>query len=190
MPKDQDELYGTLKSSSAAYCEIYIWPEVCHSKTTSSVARVTVLPKQIWPLLWGSMFQPKINVFVWTCCSNALALEERLALRNIKASSLYPYCGIASESVEHALSHCQMAKLSWFASCLSMHSTCRTLLKVNEWLLYWDKQSDLTLHERQERCTYLSFEDGTKEFEVPTLLSYLHRLRRTPPQRYCYYFVD
>lgn len=51
------------------------------------------ISRKLWNQVWKGCFSPKVRVFMWKVCSNALATKLNLYKRNCSTTSLCPICG-------------------------------------------------------------------------------------------------
>ncbi|KAK0603295.1 hypothetical protein LWI29_003462 [Acer saccharum] len=66
-----------------------------------------------WKAIWNLCSPPKIKIFVWRACLNALPSLANLGVRNVVREIFCPKCGILPETVEHVLFWCKKAKQIW-----------------------------------------------------------------------------
>ncbi|KAL5541131.1 hypothetical protein UlMin_043417 [Ulmus minor] len=65
-----------------------------------------------WTTLWTLKLPPKIKIFLWRSCLNALPTKDNLVKRGIKTLQSCPRCGEVQESVLHVFFECIYARLS------------------------------------------------------------------------------
>ena len=69
----------------------------------------TPLRKKMWHL----KIPPKIIIFTWKACENALPTMLNLRKRGVATDGICPICGNEAESICHALFRCNFAKEVW-----------------------------------------------------------------------------
>lgn len=73
--------------------------------------------RKFWEWVWkGTNLPPKLKLLLWRAVHGALPVRAVLAARIRQLSHLCPLCGGESETVMHALFHCQFAKRAWLVS--------------------------------------------------------------------------
>ncbi|PWA52202.1 hypothetical protein CTI12_AA456810 [Artemisia annua] len=75
---------------------------------------------EFWKQIWRLNVIPKIRLFLWKACSNALATRDGLFRRNCVSSPLCPICRTNPETKEHLLFECEWTKPIWFGSSLGL----------------------------------------------------------------------
>ncbi|GJT66702.1 reverse transcriptase [Tanacetum coccineum] len=76
--------------------------------------------KSLWKQVWNLKTLPKIRMFWWKACSNALATYENLSRRGCYCLPICPICYTKIETVEHVLFECSWTKVVWFGSSLGL----------------------------------------------------------------------
>ncbi|KAK3194099.1 hypothetical protein Dsin_025409 [Dipteronia sinensis] len=69
-----------------------------------------------WNLLWSLVLPPKVKIFIWRACLNAVPSLENLYHRKIVAAPSCTRCASHVESTSHALFGCKAARRVWAAS--------------------------------------------------------------------------
>ncbi|KAL0415513.1 UNVERIFIED_CONTAM: hypothetical protein Slati_3383200 [Sesamum latifolium] len=69
-----------------------------------------------WSSLWKSRVPPKVKVFMWRLCMEALPTLDRLARRKQDIDVCCGACGGAAESSRHVLLECTVARQFWAMS--------------------------------------------------------------------------
>ena len=67
----------------------------------------------IWKRIWLLKIPPKIRIFIWKACVNALPTMSNLRKRGVSTDGLCPMCGLEDETILHALCSCSAAKEIW-----------------------------------------------------------------------------
>lgn len=63
--------------------------------------------------IWKIPTLPKIRMFLWRAVSGALAVADCLNTRGIPVDLMCKLCNAGTESIDHVLFHCDMAKDFW-----------------------------------------------------------------------------
>ena len=63
--------------------------------------------------VWKVNTAQKIRIFLWKALSNALSVTDELIARGMKVDSRCQRCGFSSESINHILFSCPVARLLW-----------------------------------------------------------------------------
>ncbi|KAL5761431.1 hypothetical protein ACOSP7_017695 [Xanthoceras sorbifolium] len=66
-----------------------------------------------WLYLWNLNISPKIKIFLWRVCLDALPTLSNLFKRKVSASPCCKRCSVEEESVAHALFWCSKSKSVW-----------------------------------------------------------------------------
>jgi hypothetical protein len=69
-----------------------------------------------WKHLWKLKVMPKIRIFSWRVIKNLLPTAGELHRRHIKEVGNCPLCGHDNETLFHALTECEHAKVFWVAA--------------------------------------------------------------------------
>ena len=67
----------------------------------------------LWKRIWQLKIPPKIRIFYWKACVNALPTMLNLRRRGVNTDGLCPMCGQVVESIYHALFKCAGVKNVW-----------------------------------------------------------------------------
>lgn len=73
--------------------------------TTRASSSYHVKPA-LWKYIWQAKTTPKVKIFLWNACHNALPTLENLYRRNIVPAPICPLCKQEPETVEHTLLLC------------------------------------------------------------------------------------
>lgn len=66
--------------------------------------------KPLWNAVWKANVPPKIKVFVWKVNHNILPIKVNLAAKGVRLELSCDVCNGASETVEHILVDCSLAR--------------------------------------------------------------------------------
>ncbi|KAL0447804.1 UNVERIFIED_CONTAM: hypothetical protein Slati_1908300 [Sesamum latifolium] len=69
-----------------------------------------------WRFIWKARVPPKVQIFAWRLCRDALPTIYNLSRRGVKTLGCCPWCGKDQEDVYHALLECSFARLTWAMS--------------------------------------------------------------------------
>ena len=67
----------------------------------------------LWKRIWQLKIPPKIRIFSWKVCVNALPTMSNLRKRGVSTDGLCPVCGLEEETILHALCRCMAMKEVW-----------------------------------------------------------------------------
>ncbi|GMI83716.1 hypothetical protein HRI_002040900 [Hibiscus trionum] len=87
----------------------------------------------LWKTLQKMNIRPKIKIFIWMLCFNALPIGEKMATALI-GHGLCPHCGIAGESLMHACRDCPAVKEIFYYCDLSRKLYASNVLDCRQWL--------------------------------------------------------
>ena len=73
----------------------------------------TRLPDWQYKWLWKLKIMPKIRLFLWQLCHNALPSRDTLLRRGIPLDPICPACLTDLEDTDHIFIHCPVAKHTW-----------------------------------------------------------------------------
>ncbi|KAF7834734.1 ribonuclease H [Senna tora] len=71
--------------------------------------------------------------FMWRVCSEALPSRNALLKRRYVSSDLCPFCGSASETIEHMMLLCDWVKELWFISPLTLRISEFAVSRFDDW---------------------------------------------------------
>lgn len=80
-----------------------------HNKATSS----DQTKSDLWKHIWRSGILPKVRLFLWNACQNALPTVDNLYQRRIVPDPLCPICQKEAETIEHTLLLCPWTAQIW-----------------------------------------------------------------------------
>ena len=64
----------------------------------------------IWKRIWQLKIPPKIRIFTWKVCVNALPTMLNLRRRRVNKDGMCSVCGLEAESILHAFFKCGVVK--------------------------------------------------------------------------------
>lgn len=67
----------------------------------------------LWKRIWQLKIPPKIRIFTWKACVNALPTMLNLKKRGVNTDGMCPLCGKEGESIPHSLFKCDVVKEVW-----------------------------------------------------------------------------
>ena len=115
LPKDKIIWVGNKKGEFTIKSTYYIALNVLSSSRGGGSGECshgdprTPLRKKIWHL----KIPPKIRIFMWKACENALPTMLNLRKRGVATDGVCPICGNEAKSICHALFRCNFAKDVW-----------------------------------------------------------------------------
>ncbi|KAL0378864.1 UNVERIFIED_CONTAM: putative mitochondrial protein [Sesamum radiatum] len=78
-----------------------------------------------WKFLWRAAVPPKVQLFAWKICREALPSASRLARRGILLDSRCVWCGEEAGDLLHVFLHCHYSRLVWALTGIpSRHVAC------------------------------------------------------------------
>ena len=85
--------------------------------------------------IWNLQTLPRIQMFIWRCMHNSIAVKEVIAKRGILIETSCPMCHSETETLTHALRDCNLVKPIWHklgTSCL-----CPSFFSqgIKDWLI-------------------------------------------------------
>ncbi|KAL0345928.1 UNVERIFIED_CONTAM: hypothetical protein Sradi_4424100 [Sesamum radiatum] len=87
-----------------------------------------------WNFVWGLRLAPKIKLFVWKVCLQALPTMTNLRRGGVKLSVGCPLCDFLEEDIMHALVKCPFARLVWALSEVPWRLVDPSTKDAEEWL--------------------------------------------------------
>ncbi|KAL0434415.1 UNVERIFIED_CONTAM: hypothetical protein Slati_2775800 [Sesamum latifolium] len=66
-----------------------------------------------WKFIWLAKVPPRVQLFAWRMCKNALPTSESLARRGVRVEEGCPLCISAEESLEHTMLRCPFSRQAW-----------------------------------------------------------------------------
>lgn len=92
---------------------------------------------KLWKKVWGLIVPPKVRVFVWRLCSNALPTAKGLHRRIENISPLCHRCEREDESSLHAIWGCKYIGGVWESEELDCMWDCPQLGCIKDWVAWW-----------------------------------------------------
>lgn len=85
--------------------------------------------------IWKLQTLPRIQMFIWRCMHNSIAVKEVIAKRGILIDTSCPMCQSEAESLTHALQDCNMVKPFWLK--LGTNCLCPSFFSqgIKDWLI-------------------------------------------------------
>ncbi|GLU14963.1 hypothetical protein SLE2022_314970 [Rubroshorea leprosula] len=90
-------------------------------------------PSAFWKSIWKLRVPPKVQLFIWRTCHNALSSQVNLYRRGVVESPLCSSCQAKDENIPHLLFSCPHAKASWFISNLGFIPDESSLSDFGDW---------------------------------------------------------
>ncbi|KAL0411831.1 UNVERIFIED_CONTAM: hypothetical protein Slati_3772800 [Sesamum latifolium] len=89
-----------------------------------------------WRFIWEAKVLPKVRLFAWRCCKNALPTHRSLMTRGVYIEGNYLCCNREEDGLDHVLRRCSFVRLVWGLSNLSWMVISRDDLSVEDGLRY------------------------------------------------------
>ncbi|KAL9811762.1 putative reverse transcriptase zinc-binding domain-containing protein [Arabidopsis thaliana] len=86
-----------------------------HSKMFQQAENTPTL-NPLFAKVWNLQTAPKIKIFLWKVLNGAVAVEDRLRCRGVKADEGCLMCGADQETINHILFLCPLARQIWALS--------------------------------------------------------------------------
>ena len=64
----------------------------------------------VWKQIWQLKIPPKIRIFTWKACVNALPTMLNLRKKGVNTDGMCLVCGLEAESIPYALFECGVVK--------------------------------------------------------------------------------
>lgn len=77
--------------------------------------------RMLWKGIWSIKGARVVKTFMWQACNDILPTKERLCKRHITPDPLCPICRLETETLEHILWRCQLAKDVWIECSPQIH---------------------------------------------------------------------
>jgi ribonuclease HI len=88
---------------------------------------------RLWTEIWKATVPNRVKNFLWRLAKNILPTRDNLSKKGVQIENLCPLCNAEPETVDHIFLHCQIARLTWFASQIGVHVPQN--MPLNQWLL-------------------------------------------------------
>jgi hypothetical protein len=108
---------------------------LCDEKRKLQPGPSVVHEDRIWKEIWKAPIPNKIKNFMWRLVKNILPTRENLSKKGITLDLSCPLCHHDVESSNHLFMHCNLMRLTLFASNLGTHIPQCVDLSV--WILSW-----------------------------------------------------
>ena len=112
LPEDQIIWVGNKKGEfsvkSACYIVVRVLDTMEEGESSSGDPR-----SPLWKKLWHLNILPKVRIFAWKMCMNALSTIVNLQRRGVNLCEICPACGKEPKSTLHVLVKCEVAKKVW-----------------------------------------------------------------------------
>lgn len=107
-------------------------------------------PKHLWATIWKVPAPPKLRIFLWSLCHNAIATAANLYYRHIIADPICQLCRDSNptpETTEHLFLHCSWTKKVWTHAHLPCPIQHDQHHRFEAWLLHiFDKEKNLQFY--------------------------------------------
>lgn len=112
LPEDQIIWAGNKKGEFSVKSAYYIATKVLDTKEEGESSSGDAW-SPLWKKLWHLNIPPKVRIFAWKMCMNALPNLENLQRRGINTYDIFPACGKEPESNLHIFVKCEIARRVW-----------------------------------------------------------------------------
>lgn len=92
---------------------------------------------EIWKIVWDTFATPKVNFFIWTVIHNKILTGDNLEKRNIAGPHRCAMCNNSSETVQHLLIGCSVAKDVWRFILMDLQITVPTFNSAADLFASW-----------------------------------------------------
>ncbi|XP_021721052.1 uncharacterized protein LOC110688593 [Chenopodium quinoa] len=92
---------------------------------------------QAWVEIWKAEVSPKVKHFFWRLCSGTLPTRSLLLHRHMIEDDSCPWCGDATETVEHALVGCSRVRDLWTECNCEQMTDWSTAASVCDLVVSW-----------------------------------------------------
>lgn len=110
---------GHFTVRTAYHAAVKLCSETARAQASSSVQT------EWWRKLWDIKCIPRVRLFIWKACQNALPIKNNLYRRKCVDDPICPLCGEEVETVEHLMLRCPMTYPVWY--------TCPLRIDVKAW---------------------------------------------------------
>ncbi|CAJ2671909.1 unnamed protein product [Trifolium pratense] len=124
---------------------------ICDEKERSLPGPSVTRKNKVWKEIWKAPVPNKVKNFMWRLTKNILPTRANLHKKGISLDLQCPLCHHEVETTNHLFLHCDLMKLTLFASHLGSHMPLQ--VDLFDWILSW-----LTCHDTlgtQLFCTIL-----------------------------------
>ncbi|KAL0320391.1 UNVERIFIED_CONTAM: hypothetical protein Sradi_5300600 [Sesamum radiatum] len=90
----------------------------------------------LWNLVWDTKVSPRVRVFIWQLCREALPTLENIDRRKRGIDVCCVMCGTQVESSKHTFLECSFARQIWALSCLLWPVVSTWNEEAAEWVFH------------------------------------------------------
>ncbi|GAU31891.1 hypothetical protein TSUD_270760 [Trifolium subterraneum] len=88
---------------------------------------------RLWNEIWKAPIPNRVRNFLLRLAKYILPTRDNLSRKCVQIENICPLCSAEPETVDHIFLHCQIARLTWFASQIDVHVPQD--MPLNQWLL-------------------------------------------------------
>ncbi|KAL0378825.1 UNVERIFIED_CONTAM: hypothetical protein Sradi_3188000 [Sesamum radiatum] len=87
-----------------------------------------------WDLIWKSRTPPKVRMFIWKACQEAIPTQSNLARRIRVPGEVCALCDLEEETTMHVLLKCTFARQVWALTSFPWRIISITMNSIKEWI--------------------------------------------------------
>lgn len=126
--------HGFFTVKSAYHLAVKKFSQIHNKRPSSS----EVAPE--WKKLWHIDVIPRVKMFLWRACANALPTRTNLCQRGIEIDPMCTVCGEKEETVDHLFTECAPVAQVWYGTMLRIDVQRERISTFREWL--WKKMNE------------------------------------------------
>jgi len=92
-------------------------------------------PRTLWTKLWHLSIPPKLRIFMWSICHNAIPTRENLYKRKLLPDPICSLCNTCPETTEHLFLLCKWTKNIWKDPRLNLTCNPNSITWIDKWLM-------------------------------------------------------
>jgi len=106
-----------------------------NTPSTNRASSSHTIPPGLWQKIWKINTAPKIRIFIWSICHNALPTKENLFRRHVIEDPICPLCtSRVPESLEHLFLACTTPQQVWAHPELNISVSAYRTNRMDVWL--------------------------------------------------------
>ncbi|KAL0445849.1 UNVERIFIED_CONTAM: hypothetical protein Slati_1712800 [Sesamum latifolium] len=95
-----------------------------------------------WNFIWTTKVPPKVQLFAWRMCKNAVHTSENLIRRGVKLMGGCPLCSSVTENMEHTLLWCHFSRQVWALALFPWSVVSQFHGGIEDWLRLMKRRLD------------------------------------------------
>ncbi|KAK9988307.1 hypothetical protein SO802_028546 [Lithocarpus litseifolius] len=147
LPEDSLIWLGNRRGSFLVKSAYYVAKELVEFEAACASSS-NHLASPFWKKIWHVNAPPKIKIFAWRVCLDALPTMLNLRRRGLNTAGFCQICDKELESISHALFHCNHAKQTWscWSDCpVNLYSPTCDFIDITSQIMEKGSSSDLGL---------------------------------------------